>query len=123
MNLREIDRLVAEKVMGWVLAGSGSRYWADPNAPRADGYCGNVGRCFDGFDGDVPEFQPTEDIAAAWEVMEKLKMYEPELCWSDETHSWWFVCNKLPHRVQSETSAPLVICLAALKARGVEVPG
>lgn len=94
MNLREIDRLVAEKVMGWILL---------ENNPDK-----------------LPRY--SEDIAAAWNVVEKLKMYEPELSWSDETHSWWFVFHKLPHRIQSQDTASLAICLAALKANGIEVP-
>lgn len=108
---RELDALVAEKVMGM----STERRLRD-----------------------IPEY--STDVAAAWQVVEKLKWAEPELSWSDEQHAWCLYLNKKPLDIwQPEWSggclylkktlviwptaptAPHAICLAALRAVGVEV--
>jgi hypothetical protein len=95
MNLREIDRLVAEIVMGW----EGGKY--------------AYGSWF-----------PTTDIRDAWKVVEKLSKdgfdfqvwrekgkYNVEFA-KDFFYSFGFAESK---------NVSLAICLAALKAVGVEV--
>ena len=69
----ELDKLIAEKVMGWRLGaphyvhgplmhgGSMQRAWEGPGLPRADG-SSPFSR----------GFKPSTDISAAWEIVEKL---------------------------------------------------
>jgi hypothetical protein len=112
-DLRRIDALVAEHVMGHDFV------YIDLNVtPRI--------AVDDGTDEgheEMPYY--SSDIAAAWEVVERLKMYEPEISWNDEHQGWsvslWkFSAIRSQCGVSAET-APLTICLAALKAKGVDV--
>jgi hypothetical protein len=101
---KELDALVAEKVMG-------------KNHKESN---------FSNLFPDVPlEYPPySTDIAAAWEVVEKLKtVLKGEFCISYAANGWtvfrdWHTdseglayANELPH----------AICLAALRAVGVDV--
>jgi hypothetical protein len=96
---RELDALVAEKVMGWDRRlWAGRFYWSGPYSDRE-------------------RFSPSMDIAAAWEVVERV--------WQEE---WvlrrflgsWQILDGDPldnHRVlASAETAPLAICRAALQA-------
>lgn len=128
MDLREIDRLVAEKVMGCEEATS---IWFDDYDKTKKYYCIS----------DTPDkeisiieyvnkgwvqylFHPSEIIADAWQVVEEL---------SKDGFDFQIWCEKGKYNVEfakdffylfgfaeSET-APLAISLAALKAVGVEV--
>ena len=63
----------------------------------------------------------SSDIAAAWEVVEEMKHLHPRLSYCDTTCSWsctWQNLNEIIMVV--EDTAPLAICLAALKAKGIE---
>lgn len=119
---QEVDRMIVLEVMGW-------KPW------EGDYHRGPSGRMYDitGDDYEIAPFEPSTDIAAAWEVVEKLK----ELDWALEVS----VTNKLPEG-DSETyycgllrgddnapwredfrhiqawaaTAPLAICHAALEA-------
>lgn len=120
MNLREIDRLVAEKVMG--------------AAVRVDGEC-VFSQVANGL---WREWRPTEDIAAAWEVLAKLpdadlvrwdcpsgsEFVPGWACTNVGVQTWMLDSNEYePGRYGAVAlTAPLAICLAALKAKGVEVP-
>lgn len=112
MNNRELDALVAEKVMGWQNIRGSYRVGES-----------RVYIC------EVSEWKPTEDITAAWQVVAGLSdkfycqittpylRYEPYWCYfeyhgTSDTHPLWRA---------SATTAPLAICLAALKACGVEL--
>jgi Phage ABA sandwich domain len=118
MNLREIDRLVAEKVMGW-----------EPFYDDGDliSFVTEFGTLFFSDD-DESEWNPTIDIADAWQVVEKLKNTGDVLIAKDFDDNQWEVeitiwQNESIHKhfvVKAET-APLAICLAALKSVGVEV--
>lgn len=123
---RELDALVAEKVMGWKLENyetsepaSTDRHYLD--ASRNDGWAW-VGR---ETDIEAWQWQPSTDIAAAWEVVEKLlpcqfTLGSPEKesakgdVWYAEFGEW------VDHLFQGEEAtaptAPHAICLAALKA-------
>ncbi|GED14021.1 BC1872 family protein [Aneurinibacillus migulanus] len=116
---RELDILVAEKVMGWVVDGD-----IIENADLDE-----QGRCtFPSGDflmnketrEPLPNY--STNIADAWKVLEKLIQLGAEINvgfykqW-DCSIDYPIGCNWL---VQAET-APLAICLAALKALGVEV--
>lgn len=138
MNLREIDRLIAEWVMRW------SRYsgvgW--PCCPCFDDRYGRVELIFgiteDSFKSRT--WHPTEDIAAAWEVVAKMATGRPFLMDCRNLMLGGFrirvsftdieivntVDEEFGGRVRQfqaiADTAPLAICLAALRANGVEVP-
>lgn len=114
MNLREIDRLVATKVMGWKML----------EIKHTDS--GVIGGFYD--DGEkligVGEWSPTSDIRVAWQVVEKLSKDGCDFqVWREKNGKYNVEFSKDFFYVfgfaESET-APLAICLAALKAVGVE---
>lgn len=99
MNLREIDRLVAKKVMGWNLSNLTTPYFSS-------------------------------NIADAWRVVERLrerKIFFLQDAW-DENDNKIFYANFqymdgytfINYDAYAKTPQ-LAICLAALKAVGVEV--
>jgi hypothetical protein len=124
---RELDALVAEKLMGWPL-----RPYNDPDDVRP---------CFNLLDGQrgllVWEqkgksgwwFSPSTNIAAAWEVLGRLTWqwemgYDPGgwgevkvFVWDESEGEFATVGATFNHPGE----APLAICLAALKA--VEAKG
>ncbi|WP_199426265.1 BC1872 family protein [Thermaerobacillus caldiproteolyticus] len=114
MNLREIDRLVAEHVMGW-----------EPVYDDGDliSFVTEFGILFFSDD-DEREWSPTIDIADAWQVVEKLNEDDFDFQVWREKGKYNVEFSKdffyLYGFAESET-APLAICLAALKAVGVEV--
>ncbi len=114
----EMDALIAEKVLGFtnvriLMAGS-------------EGRRGKYGvHCFDCVmhgDEEVCDGYST-DIAAAWNLVEKMKADNPRFClmW-DSDYDWWR-CGELENHYGDECwhqdgyseSAPLAICRAALK--------
>lgn len=105
---RKLDALVAEKVMGWALSNKESIKDGLIYTDR-------------GWTSAYPSY--STDIAAAWEVVEKFRWAEPELSWNDETHSWivHFQKGMYSGYANSAETAPHAICLAALKAIGVQV--
>ena len=104
---RELDRLVAEKVMG--------RPWVKPT----HGSCCTCQDC--GHDKDHCACGYSEDIASAFEVVEKLtqvntnhsRFGECELMCSD---NYWQVRFQGQNEWTGADTVPLAICLAALKA-------
>lgn len=119
---RELDALVAEKVMGCIISFKGWRY----------GRCG----CDDTKGPShmwTPDHETYEwpapystDIAAAWEVVEKMGNWHgfDFAIWKKEVGEWragWFEdgWEGLEGRADATAeSAPHAICLAALKAVG-----
>lgn len=96
----EMDRLVAEKVMGWISAGS--PYW------YKDGY--NVQ--------SVYEWQPSARIDNAWQVVEKMEERGSPLRMmfkSIHDKGYWARFGDGPQNFYGDT-APLAICRAALIA-------
>lgn len=109
---RELDRLIAEKVMGWKLV--------DPIKYPADKYCGfPPGQQFD----YIPKY--STEIAAAWPLMERITKdkrfyYGVEMITHLHSNGWLIVVfgeSKKYHDIYvfAET-APLAICRATLKA-------
>jgi len=109
MDLRKLDALVAEKVMGEKLF--------DSTIPAKD----ELGRFVDRgiFPQTVPNY--STEIAAAWEVVEACKSLHIISRNNDEPNDW-IIGAYDPDRVLAKTStAPLAICLAALKSKGIDV--
>lgn len=108
---RELDALVAEKVMGWDLVPTRHlvrlRYFRQPGT---DSRAARE-RCY------LPRY--SEDIAAAWGVVEKLSGYERKL--EECSEGWCFTFEAGEEFWGQADTAPLAICLAALKAVGVDV--
>jgi hypothetical protein len=127
---RELDALVAEKVMGWQVcrctpldidewtATSPHRYTLWQEFRRGDGK--RCPRC------EAPTLRPySTDIAAAWEVVEKLRAPSTTIdirAGFLETKVWVIQHHGRQPGVHSyeaqEKTAPHAICLAALKAIG-----
>lgn len=120
---RELDALVAETVMGWralqdshcaeceAMIAEGTLMMSDPQ----------------GLVGVVPDYSTS--IAAAWEVFEWLCKRGDDvaevvqLTWNIQT-GWWCTSERwVTVDVQGNAdTAPLAICLAALKACEAEAP-
>lgn len=114
---RDLDALVAEKVMGWRLLGNGTAYKDETIVPI-----------------DYVLKNYSTDIAAAWGVVE----YLDRATVITRLNSEWCSVELGPRRLEpgdpvekygnmgptaKANTAPLAICLAALKAVGVEVEG
>lgn len=101
---RKIDALVAEHVMGWArIPNSKGRFmkWYGPLKKNK-----------------YPNPQPySTDIAAAWQVVEK--MGHIGLNWEPLVSSKWDCVFERTSTVAK--TAPMAICLAALKAKGIQV--
>lgn len=142
---REMDALVAEHVMGivsceeWKMLHHGAFHGGPAfglmagSCPVHGGHPDEPSKCA------PPELWPAKyssDIKAAWEVAEKLVSdgYGPSLVYDDHGH-WalslesagpvgpkanWM--NVILDEVQWADTAPLAICIAALRAVDVEVP-
>lgn len=90
---RELDLLVAEKIFGW----SPSQVYDKHSY-----------------------LSYSTDISAAWEVVEKVKSEYSVTIDTCLEHEGKWLCTFAYHQVEGD-SAPHAICLAALKAKGVEV--
>jgi hypothetical protein len=127
---RELDALVAEKVMGWRLEERGyvATFWVDENGKvkRAAEPC-SIDFC------SCEVFSPSTDISDAWKVVEKLGIipnsfyigYKTDKNGKKIYRAFFQKENPITtliytYEADAET-APLAICLAALKAVGVEV--
>jgi hypothetical protein len=115
---REMDALVAERVMGWVRhPDSMYRHWCER---QPDGTLRFLDQCEPLH--TVRPWHPSTDIAAAWEVVEKLRgesfPWEFSLGWR---HIEPFVSFGRTANQKDEIgfshgeTAPLAICRAALK--------
>lgn len=124
MSARERDALVAEKVMGWTLKERNE--WFDGD--QSTGW-------YAPFEWGQPldEFMPSSDISAAWEAVEKLNDKFDFRCHTRAGYSGiWAAFGYNPEHHDEmgdgdfpfgafEPSLPHAICLAALKAVGVEI--
>lgn len=112
---KELDTLVSEKVMTFKIE--------SPSAEQCNIWDGR----------EVRYFEPSTDISAAWEVVEKMRMRTNKIyldirIWPDEY-------QMLPHQdennklidrwIVKSTSLPEAICKAALLAvlEGINLPG
>jgi len=101
----ELDALIAERVFGWKWHIRGGVCYAEHD-------------CFNAPD-LWPIFSPSNNIAAAWEVVEKIATLKPHYDLSDG-HCMIFYDEPSGECAGSATgeTAPLAICRAALKAVG-----
>lgn len=110
---QRIDALIATKVMGWVLPEETITYWSNWRDAN-----GNELR-------SVKAWQPTSDIAQAFQVVERMRelgwTYYAE--WEPDDKAWVLFSNDehLMDYVGEDESMPKAICLAALATMGVEV--
>jgi hypothetical protein len=116
---RELDALVAEKVMGWHSSEDGY-FWL-----RVDGGFGGYVTEEPPFSGGrAPRFAPSTDITAAWQIVEHMhKRGFHIVLWFDDfgTGQWGARFPRgLIGRDRSDHghTAPLAICRAALAAIG-----
>ncbi len=110
LTKREIDRLVAERVMGWTnLYGAGTRFGTTPE--------GKSHRI-------VPPY--STDMSAAWEVVERLRKsgYQGKIDWARpelgyECIFWSSPVPPTEMQLPRAETASLAVCIAALKVMGV----
>ena len=117
---RKIDALIAEHVMGWFpdMPLAYDSYIADNGDRRAIRISSSVS-----YDLSIYKNCPhySTDIAAAWLVVEKLTDRNSWFCISEKYNDRWEATfNYLTPPVVADT-ARMAICLAALKAKGIEV--
>ena len=121
---RELDALIAEKVMGWEATADGL-YW-DARQKRTRLVLGSAiakKREEMGIEnGPGFVFAPSTDIAAAWEVVEKADLWSLYGSIGDGPYR---ACIQFEDRegLMTADTAPLAICLAALKAVSQEGQG
>lgn len=111
--MKEINDLIAEKVMGWELAVTEGTEWI----PSTSYWITDIG-CNYG----VEEWNPTSSIDHAWMVVEGLN-FDVKVTKYKDMNPKYQAHVFIPGNVQmvfADTS-PMAICLAALKAVGVEV--
>ena len=137
---RRIDRLVAEHVMGLRIyhydkdhADSCYYMLVDENCDYAGDdfgrHAGERDSEADAWEKDCPYY--SSEISAAWEVVEKLTDGHRRAVEVGNGHSSWWWCNVSRPEPDSHgcthydltkaDTAPLAICLAALKAKGIAV--
>lgn len=119
---RELDALVAEKVMGLIVPEWGEETPC-PYCGSEMRYCGTRSRCSTCQEWRHSRYKEySTDIAAAWEVVEQFagKAY---IGMARSTHfqDWKVVISDRyrTYEVEAET-IPLAICLAALRAKGIK---
>lgn len=116
---RELDALVAKRIMGWNVGGYMNMQWVCNDGKDTGWYLTEFGSQ------ECNPFSPSTDIAAAWEVVDKLGerfsfYFHTRGRMTDISVIHWPDNLKGGFDVSGET-APHAICLAALKAVGVEV--
>ena len=130
---REMDALLAEKVMGYTLS-----ELSLPAYPKYKLFDIESGE-FSGYVKEVPHY--STDIAAAWEVVKRMPIpFKLEKCWEKAyqigPEGWsacWCTdadcegCNENSRCTNGDDAwaetAPLAICRCALKVAGVKING
>ena len=115
MNNREIDRLVAEKVMGWTHLPNQAEFWYPPGVHPLSNIYGHT----------VPSYSTS--ISDAWLVVERMREmgynFHASVSAEGSKVAATFLASNDPLPVSRWTldSMPMSICLAALRSLGVEV--
>lgn len=119
---REIDTLIAEKVMGWTKVTEHKRFRNEKSQWR--------GLKPDRHYAMLPYF--STDIKAAWQIVEKLKQLWEDEFYLEYDHGEW-TCSDISGYMRGEFSkdenaievkadnASMAICLAALSEVGIEI--
>jgi hypothetical protein len=114
----ELDTLIAEKVMELDLS---KRCDGNPDYFDTDrwacGKCGAVGRVWDDMEHTIEPKEYSDGIAAAWEVIDKMRKSFWIASLVADTNLWRVTFYTHTHRKTHEAideSAPLAICRAAL---------
>lgn len=116
---RELDALIAEKVMGWKLKYNDygkNPHWVNSES-KAVHYDDHFNTC------PADEFSPSTDIKDAWEVVEHFTKKGQDLRIQSEKDGTFWRCYitdekdvfKEHWNVENVWDAPYAICLAALK--------
>jgi hypothetical protein len=115
-KLDELDRLAAEKVMGWGkrLISNTDRHPGDV-ALRPEQWTWRT----ESLLLDVENWQPTRDIAQAWECLQKMEG-SYNVTWNHLHKNWFCSLWDKSHTAEAPT-APEAIVRACLKAKGVEL--
>ena len=117
---REIDVLVAEKVMEWKLADRKAMGWSDGPDVWITGEDPNDENSNPTYQG----FEPSTDIAAAWLVVEKMREDGWQVGIQSFFGNWKALLadehDEVKHRAIGCSPAK-AICLVALKAKEMEV--
>jgi hypothetical protein len=105
IDLRRVDELVAEKVMGWHK--HQNAWFGDDNHYRCD----------------FADFRPSSKIEAAWEIVDQFDEFNIDRFKNDVRggHTYAAFVQSELDSCYADTAA-IAICLAALKWKGVEVP-
>lgn len=113
MTNREIDALVAEKVMGWThhVTPMGRVWHRHDGDPHSNAYVGD--------DEAIPHY--TEIISATWLIVEKFHWFALTKHTYERGIEYEASFPPRPVEPSRANTAPLAICLAALKAVGVKV--
>lgn len=125
MDERAIDKLIAEQVFGRIpcnewhflnLGSSGIRGWTNNRQHDSEKH-----NCYP--QGQQPNY--STDIAAAWKVVERLTSTGFSISLvvlTSAAHASFYIPNtRYSVYAASSDTAPMAICLAALKAVGVDV--
>ena len=107
---REMDALVAEKVMGWVANHDNQPAWYTKDGQHTGNYI---------EDSEGGAWSPSTDITAAWEVFVRVGISHLE-AWEEK--DGWRLCLGDSVAIRGAETVPHAICLAALKALGVVEP-
>lgn len=124
MDLRKIDALVAEHVMGLeVQKDQITKNWYSEKTPD------DKSEFFIGKSNDkIPKY--SSDISAAWAIVEKVESHTFTLTAEEDKLPMWGAAFGFWNSEKQDfdlieslaDSAPLAICLAALKVSGIEPP-
>lgn len=121
MDLRKLDALVAEKVMGWTDVKTLSTYGITPR-PQGIAPDANVSHATgEKLESLIPEY--STDLKAAFEVHRKIFNLKLATKFMENIPS--LAIGKIEKRDKIRDMwdgvTPLEICLAALKAKGIDV--
>lgn len=120
----DLDALIAAKIFGepqpTYVDEDGLHHYLSGNPAKSEG--GRWLLLFDYEKGDLPEWTPlpfSQEISVAWQVVEHFADYNVQLDGQGERWTFHIFKDAVCHEWTSET-APLAICLAALKATEAE---
>lgn len=109
---RELDALMAEKVMGWT---KGDYCWM--GADGAPGY--QITDYTPNGSPQIREWNPSIDITMAMEVVEKDKGRRITIEWRSDVNEWCVLLVAAPTKYAHGEKLPRTICCAVRQAKGI----